>query len=510
MTPCSLKRGLLAVLLTVLAVSGLVLLLCNAGIFQYIYNSQLVLSPTSGSFPMWSVLPSPMIASMYLFHVLNPDEVSAGAKPKLEERGPYVFSEQHYKTNIVWNDNDTVTYKQIRSWHFMPERSNGSLDDQVTILNPVAGSIGAMVKDKVPAFWQPGLNGILLAIKEKLFITKSVGEIIFDGYHDPMFDGIEDIKSLLPSGVVPEGAIMDKFAFFYGRNGTDWTDGVWNMHTGAEDNTLVGKVHTWNYTDNIFFPGDCGRVMGGAGEFYPPSLNKSFIQLYSNDLCRHLTFDFSKEVDVQGIHSYEYKADKNFFANGSDFPPNKCYEKPGVSHPSGVFDSSNCRFGAPVFISQPHFYQADPSYLDKIESGLSPNASLHSTVFRVEPLSGVPTDVKARFQLNVLIEKISTITMFSGVSTTYFPVMWFENTAGVPDDLVFKMKLMANLPDILKGVGWVEIGLASAICFISIVIFLSRRKTEDDRCPILSQSHHEDTREEDNVFTDNDQTDQEE
>jgi len=249
--------------------------------------------------------------------------------------------------------------------------------------------------------------------------------------------------------------------------------------------------------------------MGGAGEFYPPSLDKTFIQLYSNDLCRHLTFDYSKEVNVQGIHSYEYRADKNFFANGSDYPPNVCYEKPGASHPSGVYDSSKCRFGAPVFISQPHFYQADPSYLENIASGLSPNESLHSTVFRVEPLSGVPTDVKARFQLNVLIEKVDSITMFQNVRKTYFPVMWFENTAGVPDDLVFKMKLMANLPDILQGVGWVEIGLATSICLILIVVILSRRNTEEDRCPILNQSHHEDTQE-DSVFRDHSEEEQEE
>ena len=58
--------------------------------------------------------------------------------------------------------------------------------------------------------------------------------------------------------------------------------------------------------------------------------------------------------------------------------------------------------------------------------------------------------------------------------------------------------------------GWVEIGLVSAICLISLVIFLARRKTEDDRCPILTQSHFEDTQE-DNVFTDQEhQSDQDE
>ena len=60
------------------------------------------------------------------------------------------------------------------------------------------------------------------------------------------------------------------------------------------------------------------------------------------------------------------------------------------------------------------------------------------------------------------------------------------------------------------GVGWVEIGLVSAICLILMVIFLTRRKTEEDRCPILSQSHHEDSQEE-NVFTDQEtQSDQDE
>ena len=37
------------------------------------------------------------------------------------------------------------------------------------------------------------------------------------------------------------------------------------------------------------------------------------------------------------------------------------------------------------------------------------------------------------------------LSLFANVPLTYFPVMWFENKAGVPDSLVFKMKLMANL-----------------------------------------------------------------
>ena len=257
----------------------------------------------------------------------------------------------------------------------------------------------------------------------------------------------------------------------------------------------MGKVNTWNYQHNPgYWSGDCGQVVGSAGEFYPPGLNQTFIQLYSNDLCRSLKFNFTRDLDIKGIYSYEFEADKGLFANGSDNADNACYDSQDI--PSGVFDVSACRFGAPVFISLPHFYLADPYYPAQIQSGISPNSSLHSTVFRIEPRSGVPTDVSARFQLNVLIEPISMISMTEKVRKTYFPVMWFENKAGVPDSLAFKMKLMANLPEILQAVGWIQIGVAISAGIISLIVFLARRKSSEDQCPILNQSHHEEVEDE--------------
>merc|ERR1719228_1832117 len=140
------KRNLLLAFIILLIACGLVLLVTNNAIYMAIFKSQLVLSPSSGSYPMWHTLPEPMVASMYLFKVFNPGNVSKGAKPNLEQVGPYVFTEQHEKTKIVWNDNGTVTYRQIRTWHFLPDKSNGTLEDEVTILNSVAASMGPMIK----------------------------------------------------------------------------------------------------------------------------------------------------------------------------------------------------------------------------------------------------------------------------------------------------------------------------------------------------------------------------
>ena len=296
-----------------------------------------------------------MLTSMYLFNVLNPTEVSDGAKPELEEVGPFVFTDQHHKARLVWKENGTVSYIQIRTWHFVPELSKGSLDDNVTILNSVAATMGNMIDVHVAKGWRPFVDTFLKSIDERLFVTKSVREIIFDGYHDPLFDNLETIMQWLPfiKDLVPEGSMMDKFAFFYGRNGTDYTDGVFNMFTGVGDPAKMGQVHSWNYSTTGLFPGQCGQVRGGAGEFYPPFMEKTFIEMYSNDLCRSLKFNFKNEMMVKGINSYEFVADHSLFANGTENPLNSCFEPQAAFLPSGVFNTSVCRFGAPVFISQP-------------------------------------------------------------------------------------------------------------------------------------------------------------
>jgi len=496
----STKRLLLLGIITVLMVSGVLLLILNNIIYMSIFKSHLVLTPTSDSYPMWKILPEPMLASMYLFQVLNPDEVTKGGKPRLEQVGPYVFTEQHEKTNLTWNKNETVTYKQIRTWHFLPHLSNGSLDDEVTILNSVAATLGPMIQHQVPSLLFPIINGMLKS--ERLFVKKPVREIIFDGYHDPVFDDLADLEKRFPwiKRYIPQDGITDKFAFFYNRNGSDYVDGVFNMHTGVGDVSTMGKVHSWNYSTQGFFPGSCGKVHGSAGEFYSPGLDRTFIDLFSNDLCRAVRLNYRQEVKVEGINSYEFVADHSFFANGTENPDNACFEPEGARLRSGVYNTSLCRFGAPVFVSQPHFYQADPYYVNHVH-GLQPKEELHGTFFRIEPRSGVPTDVVARFQINVMVAPVNGLTLLEDVSTTFIPVMWFENKAGIPKKLVSKMSLLASLPDILGGIGWGEIGLVVSMVIVIGLVYISRKKRADDASPILNQSLVEESGD-DNVFPD--------
>lgn len=79
-----------------------------------------------------------------MFNWTNSEELhNPDVKPLLVECGPYVFQEKHTRSNVTWNENGTVTYNQIRTWQFVPELSNGTLEDEITTLN-VISSVGCL------------------------------------------------------------------------------------------------------------------------------------------------------------------------------------------------------------------------------------------------------------------------------------------------------------------------------------------------------------------------------
>jgi len=90
------------------------------------------------------------------------------------------------------------------------------------------------------------------------------------------------------------------------------------------------------------------------------------------------------------LDSSEDFASKQDSSDNTDNDPDvvnigNCYCN-GECVPTGLLNMSSCRFGAPVFISLPHFYKADPSILDQVE-GLNPNDSDYNFSITLEPVS---------------------------------------------------------------------------------------------------------------------------
>lgn len=78
---------------------------------------------------------------MYFFNWTNPTNFTSAeyVKPILQEIGPYRFREKTDKTGIHWNySNSTVSYRKRSTYYFVPEESQGRLDDVIVTINMVA------------------------------------------------------------------------------------------------------------------------------------------------------------------------------------------------------------------------------------------------------------------------------------------------------------------------------------------------------------------------------------
>ncbi|XP_073972729.1 protein peste-like isoform X2 [Rhodnius prolixus] len=372
------------------------------------------------------------------------------------------------------NPNGTVTFKISRKWFFDKESSNGTLDDIVTTLNAVAMSAATTAKDWSRLMTSP-LSIAMIQTGQKIYIQKKVGDLLFFGYKDPLLDIADSLPKFI--GVdIP----FDKFGWFYKRNESSDFEGVFNMNTGVNDIYQLGRLHNWNYYNfTNFYDEPCDMVNGSAGELFPPNQTKEkAIEFYSADLCRSLKLTFKEEEVIHGITGYKYTGNEYTFDNGTLDPSNECFCN-GACSPAGVLNVTSCRYGAPGFVSFPHFYLADKFYLDQVE-GMRPDAAKHTLFITLQPETGIPLDVAARFQINILLSPIEKFSLFKNVPTIYFPMIWFEQRATITSRLAWQVKFALAAPLIGQIVSFLFIvgGVAVMAYYLYLIVPYSRRSKE--------------------------------
>lgn len=115
-----------------------------------------------------------------------------------------------------------------------------------------------------------------------MWITKSVGQFLIDGYTDPLLA----MSNLLSSSTSEPSS--DKIGLIYQRNGSIVLDGVTNMNTGEDDLTKMGNINYHNYvnqTEN--FESECGQVTGSLGDFFGAMpIRKRRLDIFIPRLCR--------------------------------------------------------------------------------------------------------------------------------------------------------------------------------------------------------------------------------
>uniref|UniRef100_A0A8C7N7M8 Scavenger receptor class B member 1 n=1 Tax=Oncorhynchus kisutch TaxID=8019 RepID=A0A8C7N7M8_ONCKI len=381
---------------TLTAVFGLVILFVGPIIIDDQIVKNLVIDPENEvSYTMWKDIPVPFFMSVYFFNILNPTEFLAGERPMVEQRGPYVYRKRLQKQNITFHPNHTVSYLEYRSYFFEPSMSVGNESDVVTIPNMLVLGAAVMM-DNMPHAVRLLLSATFKSFKEGPFLSKSVGELMW-GYDSKLVDFLNKwFPGMLPS--------TGKFGLFSEFNNSN--TGMFTVHTGKDDIRLIHKVNSWN------------------------GLTKA---PHTSDSEGSLELVYQREGIMKGIPLYRFVAPKTMLANGSDYAPNEGF---CPCRQSGLLNVSSCRSNAPVFISQPHFYNADPVLLDYVQ-GLQPTEDEHGLFIDIHPETGVPLNVSIRLQLNLYMKEVSGITETGKISEVVMPMIWFEEN-GYMDGAIVK------------------------------------------------------------------------
>lgn len=262
-------------------------------------------------------------------------------------------------------------------------------------------------------------NLLITRFGAQLVITKTVKELLFDGYDDPLLDFLKKLN--MSKFNIP----FKKFGWFAERNESSTYDGHFEILTGEKDINRMGLMTQWNNGNTTkYYHADCSKVSGTSGELWPVDMNPTGnITVFVEDVCRPMTLSYATDYERFGVVGSKWIGDNKVFDNGQNYPPNSCYctgyQSSCPDLLPGVQNISDCRFGAPVFVSFPHFYLADPSYVDAVD-GVHPDGNLHEFFLALEPRTGIPLEVAARLQINILLQPISGIR--------YLELLWGRNT----------------------------------------------------------------------------------
>lgn len=417
----------------VLAVLGGVGVLLLPRLFIGLLDTKLPLVNNSDAFNLWRDIPLPIYRNFYFFNLTNPEQFLAKKeKPKFEEVGPYSYRVTWVKENITWNSNGTISYREVKTYVFDRNASVGTQKDYITTINAPLVSAGVLLDKVKNPIKHAAIVFFINLLKEQPISRHTVGELLFDGYVDPLVMASRRIDPTLPS-------TNGKFGWMIQRNGSN--DGLFTVYTGKGQMDKYNVITRWNGLQNMtWWNGTCNMINGTNGELMPPlKPGQDFVEVFNPDFCRSFRMQYDGRTSKFGISLEQFVAPETTFQNGENYSANACFDTKRELR-SGVMDLGPCQHDLPVALSFPHFYMADPHYLEQVE-GLQPNGSLHRFQLTLEPKLGLTVSLRGRIQLNMILKKNSDIKGLDNIPELVYPVLWQE----------IHIELDKSLADYLKG-----------------------------------------------------------
>lgn len=146
-----------------------------------------------------------------------------------------MFRATEKKVDIKWNSKETVTYRKQKYWYFEKDLSVGNLTDIITTINvPVVGSAEL---SRGSYFMEWGISDMLSTLNASIFVKKTVGELLFDGYQDSVID-LGSAFGSMEAGFEKDTVVLDKFGWFYKVN-TDLNENSKESYDFFRSQTMI-------------------------------------------------------------------------------------------------------------------------------------------------------------------------------------------------------------------------------------------------------------------------------
>ncbi|XP_046978733.1 sensory neuron membrane protein 2-like [Vanessa cardui] len=448
-------------------------------------QKNLQLENSSAMFEKWRELPVPLTFKIYVFNVTNADDVTDGAKPILNEIGPFVYKEYRVKRILGYGDNDTIRYMLKKTFYFDQEAS-GSLreDEEITVINYSYMAAILTVLDIMPAAVTL-VNGALTSFFSNLtdpFLRVKAKDLFFDGIflncvgeNAALSLVCGKIRLEKPTTMRPsENNDGFYFSMFSHLNTTE--SGPYDMKRGIENVHELGNIVAYNNMTTMSQWGDpyCGQLNGSDSSIFPPIEGNppKRIYTYEPEICRSLYASLVDKRDIFNISAYYYEIDEMLLASKSANPGNKCFCKKdwSSSHDGcllmGVLNLNPCK-NVPAIVSLPHFYLASEELLEYFDGGISPDKEKHKSFAYLDATTGVVIKGTQRLQFNIELRNVNAIPQLEYVKTGLFPLLWIEEGAEISEELQQELHQSHKMLSYVEAIRWAILGLAVILCIAS-------------------------------------------
>jgi len=387
------------------------------------------------------------VMKFYFFNLTNPDDFLEGAIPIFNEVGPFAYKATLVKEDVKWINDGLIEFVPKVLYRYNPRKSKGNRQfEKITTLNmPLISALHSM-KNAEDDRAQKTIASFVEILGQKPYVTQTVRDLLW-GYDNQLLNLAMTIND---ASVFPEDKVYpySQFGFFVGKNDTNI--GKMRVASGLQGNGHLAEVKEWkepkdaDFNDNIGVWSDgsqCDKVMGSDGFVFRKNIKKdNTVKVFNRNFCRSLSFKYQKDMaDRNGINGYRFVAGPDNYEASKGNSANSCFcsginsESALCGKKDGLFDVSECQYGAPVLVSWPHFFQGDSSLLNDVV-GLSPDAEKHSSYYDISKNSGITLSARVTTQINAYIDNYPNIEQVKGLKEMVYPIMWSSlETDGVRD-----------------------------------------------------------------------------